>query len=221
MSDDGYGIIPVYVNVTAATSALVNERQTLTPSAAPSTGSVKFTFVNNQGETIGTTDSIAYDATQGEIQTAIEGVLGSGSCVVVGTFATTVEMNFQGDFAAQSMGETTVSSNTMGVTFTYAKNVTGVSAGALVVPSVTNRRIMRYLKVRIRANSGVLVVGGGCDALNPVYGRFDNTGEYEISLDGLGDQRQNKNTGIYYDNASGAATDDIDITLQYHNERQF
>lgn len=222
--DDGYGILTARAEVVAATSTLVNEIQTLNPSSVPDAGSATLTFYNNQGEDIGETSALAFGATEAEIQAAVDVVLGAGNCAVVGTWGLWVELTFQGDFAAQDMGETLVTHNftTVGapVTVPNTETAKGVSGGCLVVPSTTYRRVARYVKVIIRANSGAIRVGGGCDAQHPTYGVFENAGEYEIPYEGLGNQNQLKNTGIYYDNPSGAGTDLFDIIVQYHNEKQ-
>jgi hypothetical protein len=81
------------VYVRFAENAGVNEIQSLTPSAAPVSGGVVLSFLDES------TDELAFDATAGEIQTALRALttIGAGNATVTGTFATAVQVTFVGD----------------------------------------------------------------------------------------------------------------------------
>jgi len=96
------------VYVRFSENAGVDEVQTLTPTAAPASGEIVLSY---DGET---TDAIAYDATAGEITTALEALttIGAGNIVCTGTFATAVVATFGGDFEATPMEAIAVESCT-------------------------------------------------------------------------------------------------------------
>jgi hypothetical protein len=229
--DSGYGIEVARIKLSAITATLVNEVQSLTPSAAPDSGAIKIVFTIDTAVTK-TTASIAFDATNAAILAACIGALGTGNCTVSGTWATAVVITFAGDYAAKDMAACTVTANTLkngvtAVTITVHEDTKGVAGGGeIVAASSTWKYAVHKVRVHIitpGGGDGYVQVGGANAATTPVFLKADNVGVYEYEVPGtMGNQNQNFNTSISTINTfTGASGQDIGVEVHYHKEKQF
>lgn len=85
LAGNGYLVVIPFVDTGAVVAV-----QTVTPSLAPASGNYKLSYG------AATTSSLAWDATAGQIQTALQLLAGLGSATVTGTLATHLTVTFTG-----------------------------------------------------------------------------------------------------------------------------
>ncbi len=100
-----------------------SEIETITPSSAPASGTWTITYSGQ------TTASLAYNATAGQITTALDNLsnLVPGDIIATGTLATAVTLTFGGNLANISVDEVTVSNSTDATSLVVAVTQNGQS----------------------------------------------------------------------------------------------
>lgn len=186
------------------------ETQTITPSAAPASGTYKLNFAGD------VTAAINWDDTATEIQTAIRTLTGLEKAVVTGTLATLITVKMWGYLGDAAM--MTVTDNTLngGITLTVAQTVEGETLGEAITRTedlVQYFGIMASATVEQLGNTDLLAAALVVQAMNSKMAFFVATDEAAVDpggdLDDLRSNNYTKSRGLFY----GDGADDTQLAL--------
>jgi len=140
--------------------AAVTEVQTITAGDVPDAGSYKLGFGGEE------TAEIDFDATAGEVETALQALTGLGSVTVAGSFATQFTVTFtgtSGDLPLLTVIDNTLEESTNPVVLTVAESVAGVAQQDTVATVAEQTKGAYADGVRIAAGAIVTFEQGAID----------------------------------------------------------
>ncbi len=214
-----YGSQYVKIHAVAAT-ALVNEVQTITPSAtSPDAGTFKLSFGGQ------TTAALNFNDNAVTVTSALEGLstIGAGNVVVTGSLATAFTATFGGTLAATDVDMITTSSVTLtkasaSVSLTVAQSVLGRNTTDIIAAKTGYRIEIDSLDVLGRAlsSSGSLTIGWGYNANDPILYYTDTSETYRKNFPFPGDGGD-YTSGLAFTYALvSSGTPDFYINVGYH-----
>jgi hypothetical protein len=192
---------------------LINEVQTITPSAAPASG----TYVLNFGGDA--TAAIQWNATASVIQAAVRTLTGLEGATVTGTLATLITVTFSGYYGNAAL--MTVTSNTLNasITLTVAQATAGETIGAAITRTAS---LVQYFGIMVNANTttitsvDVLAAAAIVLPLNKMAFWVSND-QADIAPSGLLDDLRTggftNSRGLYYGDSD--EVDDINMMAAY------
>lgn len=192
---------------------LVVQQITLDPASAPTSGAYSFTYGGNNSA------DIDYDATEAEIEAAVQAVQGLGKASVSGTFATSVVITLYGVYGDQD-GTITENTNTLDdgspVAVTISNTVTGETAADAITRTSGLIEYFGLMFSLILAQADMLAAAAVVQTLNKIAA-FTSITAADIDEDGMLDllrqQNYTQSRGLFY--GGDEAQDGLDFMAAY------
>lgn len=181
---------------------LVTEVQSITPSAAPASGTYELNFGGD------VTAAIQWNATAADIQTAVRTLTGLEDATVTGTLATAVQVSFKGYYGDAAL--LTVTNNTLNGSITLA--IAQVTAGETLATAITRTTgLVQYFGImgtRIFSQADMLAAAAVIQPLNKM-GFFVSRTSADVNPGGMLDLLRtggfSKSRGLLYLGADDAS----------------